>query len=440
MRNNWNRLLAIFAIVILLSSCVEQFPGFEESDSGVFYKVHYRGTDSIKPQLSDWVVLNMDYRMEDTIMFSSKNMEEPLRFPIIQPMFEGDLYAGLQMMVVGDSMTFAIVADSFFFKTAYLTQLPPNVRPGSPMYYDVKLLQRLTQEEQQIEVQEEGSRKLEEEYETLYYYLMENKIRTEPTTSGLYFISQEKGKGKKPQSGEMCSVFLSVKLLDGKELFSNYDENPLAIEFGKDFDTKGLMEGLGLMHEGGKAFLIVPSEIGVGPGGKDGVPPFTTITYEVKLDKIKSIEEVKKDRAEQKLLKEQQDQQRKAEEQFRINEYMQKNGIKTTPLESGLYFIQTHEGEGSHPVDGDNVKVHFVTLTTEGNQIQSSYDQEQTFDFVLGTGAVIQGWEEAIRLMKKGSRATIIVPSKLGYGSKARNKDMPAYTPLVFNLELVDVE
>ena len=42
--------------------------------------------------------------------------------------------------------------------------------------------------------------------------------------------------------------------------------------------------------------------------------------------------------------------------------------------------------------------------------------------------------------MKKGSKATIVVPSKLGYGSKARNKDMPAYTPLVFDMELVDVE
>ena len=440
MKNNWNRLLAIFALAALLSSCVEQFPGFEESDTGVFYKVHHRGTDSIKTQLTDWVVLNMDYRMEDTLMFSSKNMDEPLRFPIIQPMFEGDLYEGLQMMHVGDSMTFAIVADSFFFKTAYLKQLPPNVRPGSPMYYDVKLLQRITHEEQQLAVQEEGNRKLEEEFETLYYYLKENKIRTEPTTSGLYFISLEEGKGKKPQAGEMCSVYLTVKQLDGKELFTNYDENPLAIEFGKEFDTKGLMEGLGMMREGGKAFLIVPSEIGVGPGGKEGVPPFTTITYEVKLDKIKTIEEVKKDRAEQKLLIEQQDQQRKDEEQFRINSYLQGKGLQTTPLESGLYFVQTLEGEGSYPGDGDIVKVHYVLQTTEGKILQSSYNQDQTFDFELGTGAVIQGWEEAVRLMKKGSKATIIVPSKLGYGSKARNKDMPAYTPLVFDLELVDVE
>ena len=105
-----------------------------------------------------------------------------------------------------------------------------------------------------------------------------------------------------------------------------------------------------------------------------------------------------------------------------------------------MYFIQTKEGEGSYPGDGDKVKVHYILTTTEGKLLQSSYDQNQTFDFELGTGAVIQGWEEAIRLMKKGSKATIIVPSKLAYGSRDRNKDMPAYTPLVFDLELVDIE
>jgi FKBP-type peptidyl-prolyl cis-trans isomerase len=382
----------------------------------------------------------MDYRLEDTILFSSKNMGEPLRFPMIKPMFEGDLYDGLSLMGVGDSMTFAVVADSFFFKTAFLKELPPHVKPGSPLYYDVKLLQVLTEEEHQVEVQKEGDKKLKQEMDVLYQYLEENEIKTEPTASGLYFIELEKGKGKKPVAGDMCSVFLTVKQLDGKELYTNFDGDPLDVEFGKEFDTDGFMEGLGLMREGGKALLIVPSEIGVGPGGKDGVPSFTTITYEVKLDKIKTLEQVKKERAQQKRLKEQQDQERKDAEQSRIDAYLRGNEIQTTPLASGLYFIEKEKGEGPFPVDGDKVKVHYILHTTEGKLLQSSYDQNQTFDFELGTGAVIQGWEEAIRLMKKGSKATIIVPSKLAYGSRDRGRDMPAYTPLVFDLELMDIE
>ena len=440
MKNYWNKLLVIIVLVLSLSGCIKQFPGFERADNGVYYKIHHQGTDSVKPQITDWVIINMDYRLEDSVMFSSTSLDEPLRFPMIAPMFEGDLYAGLSIMSVGDSMTFAVVADSFFMKTAYLEKLPPNVKPGSPMYYDVKLLELFTQEEHQLEAQMEGDRKLKEEFDLLYEYLKENKIQTQPTTSGLYVINIEKGKGKKPVTGDMCSVFLTVKQLEGKELFTNFEGNPLEIELGKEFDTKGLMEGLALMREGEKATLIVPSEIGVGPTGKDGVPPFTTIIYEVKLDKIKTVEEVKKDRAALKKIKEQQDQERRDEEQSRISTYLQQNNIQSTPLESGLYFMLTQEGEGDYPGDGDKVKVHYILHTTEGKLLQSSYDQKQTFDFELGTKAVIQGWEEAIRLMKKGSKAKIIVPSKLAYGSKDRNKDMPAYTPLVFDLELMDIE
>jgi len=440
MRKNWNRLLVVLLLAVSVSSCQDPFPGFEEAGNGVYYKVHYRGNDSVHPQMADWVTINMDYRLEDTLMFSSKSLGEPLRFPMIHPLFEGDLYDGLSIMGVGDSMTFAVVADSFFFKTAFLKQLPPNVKPGSPMYYDVKLLQRLSPEEHADEVQQEGDRKLKEEVDFLYKYLKENEIKTEPTPTGLYYITLEKGKGRKPKTGEMCRVYLEVKQLDGKELFNNFDGEPFEIEYGKEFDTKGLMEGLGMTREGGKALLIVPSEIGVGPGGKDGVPPFTTITYTLKLDKIKTLEEVEKDRAERKKRKEEQDQLRKQEEQGRINAYLQNNNIQVSPRESGLYFIETQKGEGPYPVEGDKVKVHYILHTTEGKLLQSSYDQKQTKDFVVGTGAVIQGWEEAIRLMNKGAKAKIIVPSKLAYGSKDRAKDMPAYTPLVFDLELMEIE
>lgn len=440
MKINWNQISAIVFFTLILSSCQQTFPGFEEAENGVYYQIHEKGDGTVYPEISDWVTINMDYRLDDSLMFSSQNLDEQLRFPIIQPMFEGDLYAGLMMMSAGDSMSFAVVADSFFIKTALLKELPPNVEAGSSMYYDVKLLKVVSQEEYQLEVQQEGDRKLQEEMNLLGEYLDENNIQLQPIESGLYYMELEKGKGKKAVAGEMLSVYLTVSQLDGKELFTNFEGDPLDIEFGKEFDTKGLMEGLGLMREGGTAKLIVPSEIGVGPRGKDGVAAFTTILYEVKLDEIKSIDQVKKDREERKLKKEEQDEARKNAEPGRISAYLQKNDVKTTPLESGLYFMQTAEGSGPYPVDGNIVKVHYILNTIDGELLQSSYGQKQTFDFEVGTGAVIQGWEEAILLMQKGSKATIIVPSKLAYGARDRGKGIPAYSPLVFNIELMDIE
>lgn len=440
MKINWNQISVIVFLILILASCQQQFPGFQEAENGIYYQVHENGDGNAHPEISDWVTINMDYRLEDSVMFSSQNLAEPLRFPIIPAMFEGDLYAGLMMMSSGDSMSFAIVADSFFIKTALLKELPPNVEAGSSMYYDVKLLKVVSQEEYQIEVQQEGDRKLQEEMNLLGEYLEENKIQVQPTESGLYYMELEKGRGKKAVAGEMLSIYLTVSQLDGKKLFSNYNGNPLDIEFGKDFDTEGLMEGLGLMRAGGEAMLIVPSEIGVGPRGKDGVPAFTTLIYEVKLDQIKTIEQVKKEREARKLEKEKEDEARKNAEPGRISAYLQRNEIKTSPLESGLYFIQTAEGSGPYPVDGNKVKMHYILNSIDGELLQSSYGQNQTFDFEVGTAAVIQGWEEAIRLMQKGSKATIIVPSKLAYGARNRGEGIPAYSPLVFKIELMDIE
>ena len=120
--------LFIITLFLGIASCSSsKYPGFKEGDNNVFFKEHYTTDDTNRPHFHNWVTLNMDYRLEDTILFSSKNLDKPLRFSMIDPLFSGDLYEGLSMMTVGDSMSFAIVADSFFLKTANFTQLPDFV-------------------------------------------------------------------------------------------------------------------------------------------------------------------------------------------------------------------------------------------------------------------------------------------------------------------------
>jgi peptidylprolyl isomerase len=75
----------------------------------------------------------------------------------------------------------------------------------------------------------------------------------------------------------------------------------------------------------------------------------------------------------------------------------------------------------------------------DGKKLQSSLDGGEAFSFELGKGQVIQGWEEGIALMKAGGKATFILPSSLAYGAIARGEDIPAYSPLVFDVELLEV-
>lgn len=423
---------------IAVSCSSDKFPGFERTDNDVYYQVHQRGNGpDIIWQDSDWVTVNMDYRLRDTVLYSSKKDGTPLSFAMMPPMFKGDLYDGLKIMREGDSMTFAIVADSFFIKTAHMEKVPDFVKPGSPMYFDVKLLHhyRERQYENILEKRKEEAR--QKEIVLLDKYLEENSITTRPTTSGLYFIPLLKGKGRKPVKGEMCRVFLEVRQLDSTLLFSNFGKDPIDVEYGKSFDTKGFQQGLGMLHEGGKAMFIVPSPIGVGEKGREGVPPFTTLVYTVKLDKLRTVEEVRKERAEKKKRRDEERKKLKEAEKNKIALYVKQHHITQKPMETGMYFINLEEGNGLKPKNGDTVWVDYTLYTLQGNIIDSS-PENKPLKFVVGRGQVVSAWDEALPLMKKGEKVRLIVPSKMAYGGWGYKKIDP-YTPLLFDVRLVKI-
>ena len=431
-------------VIVLVVSCSsssnenDRFNGFEYAGNGVYRQVHYRGNNKPVWQDSDWVTVRMDYRLKDTVLYSSKNSSgDSLTFAMMTPMFKGDLYEGIKTMGVGDSVTFVVVADSFFLKTAHLTELPSFVRPGSPMYFDVKLMGHYTEKEYEALLKKKKKEQRQIEIEKLDNYLKENKIAINPTASGLYFIPIEKGSGRKPEKGEMCRVYLEVKQLDGTLLFNNFDKDPLDVEYGKHFDTQGFQEGLGMLREGGKATLILPSPIGVGEKGREGVPPFTTIVYTVKLDKLRTVDEVKKERAEKKKRRDEERKRLKEAEKNKIALYVKEHKITQEPMETGLYIIRLEEGNGPKPENGDTVSVDYTLYTLQGNIIDSS-PEGKPLKFIVGKGQVVSAWDEALPLMKTGEKVRLIVPSKMAYGGWGYKKIDP-YTPLLFDVRLVKI-
>lgn len=439
-----NILISISTLLLLVSviySCSDdKSSGFATAENGTYYKIHYRGNDTTKAVESEMVTVNLSYRLEDSVIFNSNTLIEPMKFPVIKPMFQGDLYDALTLMGTGDSITVCIVADSFFLKTANLSKLPDYVEAGSNLYYDIKLLRHISNTDFQTEMTKKRQLDGRKEKATLQNYLNTNKITTDPTTSGLYFISIKEGRGQKPDTGSMCQVFLSVKQLNGEELYSNFGDRALDIEYGKSFDTKGFMEGLGMLKPGGLAQFIVPSWIGVGSMGMETVAPFTTLIYDVKLEAIRTLDEVKKDREEYQKKKLIENTKLKEEEPAKISNYIKKNKISIEPLESGLYIKELIAGTGEYPVDGNTVTVEYVHYNLDNEVIQSSYDDNTPFTYIVGSAAVIPGWEEAVTRMKKGSKTWMLIPSNIGWGAQERTKEIKPYTPLIFELELVDIK
>ena len=108
---------------------------------------------------------------------------------------------------------------------------------------------------------------------------------------------------------------------------------------------------------------------------------------------------------------------------------------------SGLKYKITKKGTGVKANSGDQVSVHYVGTLTDSakTKFDSSRDRGQPFQFSLGGGQVIKGWDEGIALLHVGDVAILTIPSNLGYGERAMGK-IPANATLVFEVELMDVK
>ena len=105
----------------------------------------------------------------------------------------------------------------------------------------------------------------------------------------------------------------------------------------------------------------------------------------------------------------------------------------------GLKVEKTHEvPDGKSPSQGQKVKVHYTGKLTNGNIFDSSVQRGDPFEFVLGVGQVIKGWDEGFKQLRKGEKAIITCPPEYGYGSREIPGVIPANSTLIFEVELLD--
>lgn len=107
---------------------------------------------------------------------------------------------------------------------------------------------------------------------------------------------------------------------------------------------------------------------------------------------------------------------------------------------SGLRYQIINEGSGVKPSKGQNVSVHYKGSLIDGTVFDSSYKRKQPIEFPVGAGHVIDGWDEGLLLLNKGTKAQFVIPPHLAYGDREVGGVIPANSILVFDLELVDIK
>jgi FKBP-type peptidyl-prolyl cis-trans isomerase len=107
---------------------------------------------------------------------------------------------------------------------------------------------------------------------------------------------------------------------------------------------------------------------------------------------------------------------------------------------SGLRYVVEKEGTGDPANPGDQVSVLYTGMLLDGTVFNEAKDPNNPFTFRVGRGLVIEGWDQALRLMREGSKMTLIVPYELGYGTRGNPPHVPRAATLVFEIELLKIE
>ncbi|MEA2979072.1 MAG: hypothetical protein QOF09_895 [Alphaproteobacteria bacterium] len=127
-----------------------------------------------------------------------------------------------------------------------------------------------------------------------------------------------------------------------------------------------------------------------------------------------------------------------------LNTAMSQPAPKPITTSSGLQIIETKPGTGASPRSGQTVVVHYTGWLYEngakGAKFDSSVDRGQPFEFPIGQGRVIKGWDEGVATMKIGGKRTLIIPPALGYGARGAGGAIPPNATLMFDVELLGLK
>jgi FKBP-type peptidyl-prolyl cis-trans isomerase FkpA len=281
-------LFAIF-LFFTLTSCSNKYPGFTESKTGIYFALHKIGESTVKAKYGDYIITDISYQtMKDSVFFTGRR-----KFKLETPTASQSINECFTMLSEGDSASFIIPAYDFFTQTLGKT-MPSYIQKGENMKISANIVE-IQSEEEYLREKEAFLKWIEDfseyEKEILKQFIQGSKISVKPTGSGLYYIKLVAGNGKKVKLGDSLVIEFEGRFLNGKFFDSTIKRfEPFQFVYGQEWQViRGLEEGIGMMEEGEKALLIVPSELAFGQEGSSTgiIPPYTSLIYEVELKKIK---------------------------------------------------------------------------------------------------------------------------------------------------------
>lgn len=271
----------------------------------------------------------------------------------------------------------------------------------------------------------------------------------EKNQNGLYYQFFSQNEGELPQVGDLIELKICCMINDTTPLIPN-TQNMMKLQ--EPAFPGDLNEGLAMMHKGDSASFIVNTDSTFKYMFMQPTLPaefnFTDVMrFEIKVvdfmpEKVyaQNFANDVKNRNAVRITQLQNDHpEETAKAAKELAEYLANNKIEAVPTETGLYYVVTEPGNGEKPEVGKPVTMHYTGKLLNGTVFDSSVERNQPFQFVLGVGQVIPGWDEGVQLMTKGEKGLFYIPYYLAYGERDMG-DIPPFSNLIFEVELIDFE
>jgi FKBP-type peptidyl-prolyl cis-trans isomerase FkpA len=286
---------------------------------------------------------------------------------------------------------------------------------------------------------------------------------SQKTPSGYEFTVLRKGDGVKVDSGKYMVMNLVFK--DGKDSIWNDSKKngfPAVIQLqGTVPAGDAVLEVVKMMTKGDSVTFKVPAKKLFEKTFRQPIPfsidTTQSFTFNIGLRDVMDQEQIKKLQEElvakqnEKMLKDQQLQL--AKDTVVIDDFVKAKNLVTQKTKSGLRYVTTQAGKGENAKAGQTVKVNYGGYLLNGTYFDTSIEavardkglyreggSYAPYELTIGGyPPVIQGWDEVLQLMNKGSRVQVYIPSTLAYGNQRRSEVIVENSILVFDMELVDI-
>ncbi len=383
------------------------------SPDGFYYVIEQEGTGNF-PQLGKEVLVHyVGTRLDGKKFDSSRDRGQPFSFPLGQGRVIKGWDKGIPLFKEGSRGKLFLPAAVAYGERGAGADIPAN----TPLVFDIEVIPApvVLPEATQIE-----------NYMKSYPAHVFTK-----SPDGLLFSIENKGTTAPAKLGDKVVFHFVGKFLDGRVLGDSHQSgNPLNLSCGQNqmLPGGGFDKAFQMLGKGGKGQFIVPSDLGLGKQGAQGIPPGTPLVFDLEVIDILDAAAVKA--AEVAM---------NAKQQTDIEAFAKTNNLAIKKTASGLnYYVET-QGTGAKIETGKNVSVHYTGKLLNGTKFDSSLDRGEPIKFPIGMGNVIKGWDEGIPLFNVGGKGKLLIPSYLAYGEQGP-PNIGANAILIFDIEVVGVE